>query len=106
MLLVYISKIIIKLRARDTIEITTPYLIKLFIEKSTCFSLRMFRNIIPARAPTGVNNAPRLDPMIVAYTPKIFVPPCAKIEENSAVIGMLFIIFENKKLNTPYNKTG
>ena len=48
------------------IEITAPYFIKSTKVKRTLFSLINPENIIPAKAPIGVKNAPILLPIIEA----------------------------------------
>ena len=47
-------------------EITTPYLMKSRNVNLTLFSLTKEENMIPAKAPIGVRNAPMLLPMIEA----------------------------------------
>ena len=63
-------------------------------------------NMIPASEPTGVRSAPKFEPIIVAYIPNKFDPPWERIDEKRAVIGMLFITLEKRKLKGPYSKTG
>ena len=66
------------------------------------FSIELY--IMPASAPIGVNNAPKLEPIIEAYKPwyNALSPNVETRELNSALIGILFITFDAKKDNTPY----
>ena len=53
-------------------EITTPYFTKSKNEYLVSCSLTRLVNIIPARAPVGVKNAPILLPIIEAKTADLF----------------------------------
>lgn len=56
-------------------EITIPYFTKSTNLNFMPFDLTSELNIIPANAPMGVKNAPRLDPKTLAYIPIIkFLP--------------------------------
>lgn len=49
------------------IEIIDPYFINVLKENSISCLWTKSVNIMPAKAPTGVRKAPRLDPIIVLY---------------------------------------
>ena len=80
--------------------IIAPFLTNFKNPYSTPFCFNILNHIIPARAPTGDNIAPILEPIIVAYIKFIFVVFC-KIEPKAIVIGILLtklheIVDENK----------
>ena len=50
----------------DDIPIIAPYFINLAKDSAIPFLRKRFDHIIPARAPTGVKNAPMFDPITVA----------------------------------------
>ena len=49
------------------IEIIHPYFINVLNENSISCLWTKSVNIIPAKAPTGVKNAPKFEPIIVLY---------------------------------------
>ena len=76
------------------IPIISPYFMKFKNPYFTSHLLNIFDHIIPARAPTGVRMAPRLDPMI-APNIALYDAPSWRIELNNTDIGMLFSTFAN-----------
>ena len=84
----------------------TPYLINVLNEKPIPCLWTKSVNIIPAKAPTGVKNAPKLDPIIVLYTAWYFnaVSEIFIIFENNTLIGILLIKLELINDDTPYLK--
>ena len=56
-------------------------------------------HIIPARAPTGVKNAPKFEPITDAYTAPTFSPTKA---ENNTLIGILLIKLEQRNELIPH----
>ncbi len=80
-----------------------PYLINAKFENFSPDFLVIDENIIPASAPTGVNSAPRLEPITVAYTAAVPAPPALITEAKSMLIGMLFTRLEATKEHAPYS---
>ena len=79
-------------------EIIAPYFTKSINEYLVSCSLTKLVNMMPAKAPVGVKKAPRLLPIIAAYTAALF----EHILEKRMLIGILLIKLETKKLENPY----
>ena len=80
-----------------------PYFIKSKKVNLISYLLNKLENMMPARAPIGVKNAPILLPIILAnvafrYSP--FVKAVGTLE-NKILIGMLFITLDNRYDETP-----
>ena len=90
------------------IAIITPYLTKSRNENLTSYLLSNEVNIIPAKAPIGVKNAPMLLPIILeymAFNASSSGNPLGKFE-NKMLIGILLIKLEASNEEYPYTQIG
>ena len=83
-----------------------PYFIKSKKVNFISYLLNKLENIIPARAPIGVKNAPTLLPIILANIALKYSPLLKAVGtlENKMLIGMLFITLDKRYDETPYVK--
>ena len=82
------------------IATVTPILRKSVYPNFKLCSLRIELHIMPAKAPIGVRQAPKLEPTTVAYTAASVVPP-ERMAEYKTLMGMLLMRFADTKDVTP-----
>ena len=89
-------------------ETSTPFLIYDVNLKGTWFFFNMLLHMIAARAPTGVSSAPRLEPMIAAYTAGCvtIADAFAITGQKSTLMGMLLIMLAVRNEAIPYEYSG
>ena len=88
----------------EGIEIKTPYLTKFRYDNLTSYFLSIDVHMMPASAPLGVINAPKLEPTTLAYNAPDKALPLSPsiIGQKSTLIGILLIKFADKYDVTPY----
>ena len=87
----------------EGIEIKTPYLTKFRYDNLTSYFLSIDVHMMPASAPLGVINAPKLEPTTLAYNAPDKALPLSPsiIGQKSTLIGILFNIFDDRKDKVP-----